>query len=150
MRKKVRAAAAGARIKEFIEELPEGYHTLLGDNGLNISGGQRQRISIARELFKEVKLLIFDEATSSLDTQSEREIQKNIDEFRGIKTIILIAHRLSTVRHSDLIFVLKDGKIVEKGSYEQLFGLKGEFRSMVEQQMAPGPRAKRQAVHGKL
>jgi len=131
---RVHRAAAGAHIHEFIENLSDRYDGSLGDSGINISGGQRQRISIARELFKEVKLLIFDEATSSLDAQSEREIQRNIDEFRGAKTIILIAHRLSTVRHSDLIVVLKGGEIVEKGTYDELYDLKGEFRTMLQQQ----------------
>ena len=133
-KEKVREAAVGAHIQKFIESLPDGYDAVLGDNGINISGGQRQRISIARELFKDVKLLIFDEATSSLDGHSEREIQRNIDEFRGEKTIILIAHRLSTVKNSDLIFVLKDGEIVEQGSYDELYDLNGEFRTMVQQQ----------------
>ncbi|MGB0383343.1 MAG: ABC transporter ATP-binding protein [Ardenticatenaceae bacterium] len=136
---KLRTAATRAHIKDFIEQLPHGYESPLGDNGLNISGGQRQRISIARELYKDVKLLIFDEATSSLDTDSEREIQRNIDELRGEKTIVLIAHRLSTVRNSDLIFVLKDGRIVEQGSYEQLYQRHGEFRRMVDLQSTAAP-----------
>lgn len=130
----VHRAAAGAHIDQFIEDLPDRYDAFLGDNGINISGGQRQRISIARELFKEAQLVIFDEATSSLDGHSEREIQKNIDEFRGVKTIIIIAHRLSTVRRSDLIVVLKDGEIVEQGTYDELYDLNGEFRVMVQEQ----------------
>ena len=114
--------------------LPLGYDTSLGDNGVNISGGQRQRISIARELFKDVRLLIFDEATSALDTNSERAIQENIDEFRGDKTVVIIAHRLSTVKNSDLILVLSGGEVVEQGSYNQLYSLGGLFKAMVDQQ----------------
>ena len=107
---------------------------MLGEGGINISGGQRQRLCIARELYKNAKILVFDEATSSLDTKTEKEIQKNIDEFKGKKTIILVAHRLSTVRNADRIFVLKNGTIVEEGSFNDLYALKGEFRTMVEQQ----------------
>lgn len=131
---KIESAAARAYINDFIERLPHGYDTLLGDNGMKISGGQRQRVSIARELFKGVKLLIFDEATSALDSDAEREIQKNIDELKGQKTVILIAHRLSTVKKSDIIFLLKDGRIVEQGSYDHLYRLNGEFRRMVDMQ----------------
>jgi len=131
---RIEAAAAGADIRSFIETSPRGYDTLLGQSGLNISGGQRQRISIARELFKDIKLLIFDEATSSLDIDSEREIQKNIDDLQRQKTIVLVAHRLSTVRNSDIIFVLKDGRIIEQGSYDQLYHRNGEFRRIVDLQ----------------
>ncbi|MDA1347820.1 MAG: ABC transporter ATP-binding protein [Chloroflexi bacterium] len=130
----VRGVAARAYIQQFIEGLPDSYDTLLGDDGVNVSGGQRQRISIARELFKDAQVLIFDEATSSLDSKSEREIQLNIDDLHGEKTIVVIAHRLSTVRNSDEIYVLKDGSIIEKGSYAELIVLGGEFKSMVDQQ----------------
>jgi len=128
-------ATEKAHIRDFIENLPQGFDTLLGDGGINISGGQRQRIMIARELCKQSSLLIFDEATSALDTDSEIEIQKDIDEFRGEKTIVLIAHRLSTIKNSDLIFLLKDGGIIEQGTYDQLYELNGEFRRMADQQM---------------
>ena len=136
----VKAAVTQAHIRQVIEGLPESYETLLGDDGVNLSGGQRQRVSIARELFKDAKLLIFDEATSSLDSKSEREIQRNIDDLRGDKTVVVIAHRLSTVRNSDEIYVLKDGKIVEQGPYDELYALGGEFRSMVDQQALSGER----------
>ena len=106
---KVQAAAQASGASDFIDSLPDGYDSLLGDNGINISGGQRQRISIARELYKDTSLLIFDEATSALDTESETEVQNSIDALRGEKTIVLIAHRLSTIRNCDTIFVLKDG-----------------------------------------
>ena len=130
-RERVKATAGAS---DFIEALPEGYDSLLGDNGINISGGQRQRISIARELYKDARLLIFDEATSALDTESEIEVQNSIDNLRGDKTIILIAHRLSTVRKCDMIFVLKEGRVTEQGSYETLYNLNGEFTHMVNRQ----------------
>ncbi len=133
-RDKVQSAARAARASEFIEALPEGYDSLLGDNGINISGGQRQRISIARELYKDARLLIFDEATSALDTESELEVQNSIDNLCGDKTIILIAHRLSSVRNCDTIYVLKEGRVTEQGSYETLYNIGGEFTRMVERQ----------------
>ena len=133
-RARVRDAASAAGAADFIDNLPEGCDSLLGDNGVNISGGQRQRISIARELYKQASLLIFDEATSALDTQSEIEVHSSIDALRGDKTIILIAHRLSTVRNCDTIYVLSDGRVVERGSYDQLCDLGGEFARMVERQ----------------
>ena len=133
-RDRVRAAARAGRVSDFIESLPDGYDALLGDNGINISGGQRQRISIARELYKDAGLLIFDEATSALDTESETEVQRSIDALRGNKTIILVAHRLSTIRNCDTIFVLKDGRVVEQGNFGRLFRFGGEFTQMLNQQ----------------
>lgn len=133
-RAKVQVAARAAGASDFIESLPEGCDSLLGDNGINISGGQRQRISIARELYKDTSLLIFDEATSALDTESEMEVQKSIDALRGKKTIILIAHRLSTIRNCDIIYLLKDGRVVEEGTYDSLYNLNGEFTQMVNNQ----------------
>jgi len=127
-------AAEKARIHDFIQTLPKGYHTRLGDGGINISGGQRQRIMIARELCKHSNMLIFDESTSALDTTTEREIQHNIDAFKGEKTIILIAHRLSTVKNADLIYVLKHGAIVGAGTYSELYAQNPEFQRMVDQQ----------------
>ena len=131
---KVMAAANRAFLTDFIEALPAGYDTVMGDDGVNISGGQRQRISIARELFKDAKLLMFDEATSSLDTHSEREIQRNIEGVRGEKTVVIIAHRLSTVKASDMIFVLDNGVVAEQGTYDELYSLGGLFKVMVDQQ----------------
>ena len=127
-------AARTAHASEFIEDLPAGYDTLLGDNGMKISGGQRQRVAMARELYKNARLLIFDEGTSALDTESERIIQENIDELRDNTTLILIAHRLSTVRNSDMIFVLDGGRVIEQGTYEYLCALGGRFAAMVDQQ----------------
>ena len=107
---------------------------MLGDNGMKLSGGQRQRVAIARELYKNARVLIFDEGTSALDTESERIIQENIDALRSDTTLILIAHRLSTVRNSDMIFVLEDGRIVEQGTYDYLYAARGRFAEMVDQQ----------------
>ena len=131
---RIPAVTKRASVDEFIEQLPEKYDTVLGDNGINISGGQRQRITIARELSRNTPILIFDEATSSLDTETERKIQKSIDESHGEKTIIIIAHRLSTIRNSDKIFVLDKGEIIEEGSYEELYAKDGRFRKMVDSQ----------------
>ncbi len=135
----VAAAARNARIDQFVARLPERYESTLGTDGLKISGGQRQRINIARELFKDVSLLLFDEATSSLDSESERTIQSNLEEFHGKKTMVLIAHRVSTVKNADVIFVLKDGRIVQQGKFEELYNEEGEFRRLVDVQMIPSP-----------
>jgi subfamily B ATP-binding cassette protein MsbA len=108
-----------------------GYETKIGDKGVKLSGGQRQRIAIARELFREPEIMILDEATSSLDTESEQLIQQSINSLKGERTIVIIAHRLSTVRNCDYIYVLKDGRIVEEGSFDELYGdEKSRFYSM--------------------
>lgn len=117
---RVRAAARAAHAGEFIDDLSEGYNTMVGDRGIRLSGGQKQRLFIARELFKQPHLLILDEATSALDSESERAIQRSIDSLKGEITIIIIAHRLSTVKNADTVCVLEGGRIVEKGSYAQL------------------------------
>ena len=132
----MREAAEAANIAEFIESLPDGYDTPLGEDGLNISGGQRQRIAIARELYKSVPVLILDEATSALDSESERVVQQSIDSLRGDKTVIVIAHRLSTVRNADTIFVLREGRLVERGGYAALYARNGVFTRMVDTQSA--------------
>ena len=132
--KDLESVSAQAYIDQFVDKLPEKFETHLGDEGMNMSGGQRQRISIARELYKQAELLVFDEATSALDTKSEKQIQRNLDRMKGYKTIIVIAHRLSTVKNSDVVYVLKDGEVIERGSYSELMSLAGEFKSMVDQQ----------------
>ena len=113
-------AAKRAYCHQFIHELPEGYKTIVGDRGIKLSGGQRQRLCIARELFKNPRLLILDEATSSLDTESEQYIQKSIDELKGKITVVIIAHRLSTIKNVEYIYVMDKGRIIEEGSYEEL------------------------------
>jgi ABC-type multidrug transport system fused ATPase/permease subunit len=117
---RIRQAANAAYLDDFIETLPQGYHSMVGDRGLRLSGGQRQRLSIARELFRKPSLLILDEATSALDSESERAIQKSIDDLKGIMTVILIAHRLSTIRNVDQVYVFDKGQLIEHGSYESL------------------------------
>lgn len=117
---RVRRAAQSAHLLEFIESLPDGFNSLVGDRGIRLSGGQRQRLFIARELFKEPRLLILDEATSSLDSEAERVIQQSIDELRGRMTVVIIAHRLATVRSADTVFVFDKGRLVEEGDYAAL------------------------------
>ena len=145
----MREAAEAADIAEFIESLPGGYDTALGEDGLNVSGGQRQRIAIARELYKRVPVLILDEATSALDSESEMVVQQSIDSLRGDKTVIVIAHRLSTVRNADTIFVLREGRIVEQGGYAALYARNGVFTRMVDTQSA-APDAGSAAEAGRL
>jgi len=115
---KIRKAANQANILDFIDSLDDGFNSLVGDRGVLLSGGQRQRLFVARELFRNPNLLILDEATSALDSESEKEIQKSIDNLKGEITVIAIAHRLSTIKNVDLIYVLKDGRIIESGSYQ--------------------------------
>jgi len=110
-------------------KLPQGYDTILGDRGLKVSGGQRQRITVARALIRSAKLLIFDEATSSLDTQTERLIQESMESLKGEKNIIVISHRLSTITNADLIYVLDKGRVVRSGSYEEVMSNNGEILS---------------------
>ena len=117
---RIKKAAARANISEFIEELPDGYETQVGDRGSNLSGGQRQRIFIARELFREPKLLILDEATSALDAESETAIKKSIDDLSGQTTVIIIAHRFSTIKNVDQVLVFDKGRVVEKGKFLDL------------------------------
>jgi subfamily B ATP-binding cassette protein MsbA len=118
----------------MVENFPDKEDTLLGDNGILISGGQKQRISIARELYRDCSLLIMDEATSALDTENELTIQTNINELKGKYTIIIIAHRLSTVKSADVIYLLDKGKIEAFGNFEELKNISQRFRKMVELQ----------------
>lgn len=122
---RIKDAARKANIDYFIETLPDGYRTRVGDRGIRLSGGQRQRLFIARELFRQPQLLILDEATSALDSESERAIQQSIDELKGSITVVIIAHRLSTVRNVDRVFVFDQGVLVEEGPYEQLRDTEG-------------------------
>lgn len=123
-----------AALTDFIETLPEQEQTLLGNNGINLSGGQKQRISIARELYKDIDILILDEATSALDSETEREIQENIDALKGTYTILIIAHRLATIKKADVIYLMDKGTIIDKGNFEQLIASSPRFRRMVELQ----------------
>lgn len=121
-------------LKNFLAGLPRGYEELLGHNGMNISGGQKQRISIARELYKDVELLIMDEATSALDSETENEIRKSLEELQGSLTIVSIAHRLSTIRHADQIYLMDAGRIVANGNFEELKNKSDYFRKLTDLQ----------------
>ena len=132
---RVEEAARRAYAHHFIDDLPDGYQTVAGEQGVRLSGGQRQRLFIARELFKRPNLLILDEATSALDTESERYIQDSIDALKGEMTVVIIAHRLSTIKNVDRVYVLDDGRVIEHGSYDELRNHnESRFRQMVEMQ----------------
>jgi subfamily B ATP-binding cassette protein MsbA len=125
----VRAAKA-ANAHEFILAAPQGYQTIIGDRGVQLSGGQRQRIAIARALLKNPKILILDEATSSLDVESETLVQEAIDRLMKGRTNFVIAHRLSTIRNADRIIVIEDGRIRQIGTHEELIGEEGIYRKL--------------------
>ncbi len=122
--------AKKANIYDFIMTLPDGFDTLVGERGVKLSGGQKQRVSIARAFLKNPPVLIFDEATSSLDTESESLIQKSMEELSVNRTTIIIAHRLSTVRNADWIYVLRSGKLIEQGSHEDLLNMDGYYKTL--------------------
>ena len=124
-------AATIANVHDFICELPEAYGTLAGDRGIKLSGGQQQRICIARAVLDSPEILIFDEATSSLDSLGEKQVQQAVDNASSDRTVIIIAHRLSTVRHANKIIVLDDGKIVEQGTHDELLKSKGHYYQQV-------------------
>jgi subfamily B ATP-binding cassette protein MsbA len=123
-----------ARLKDFVNQLPQGLDTLIGDRGVRLSGGEKQRVSIARALLKGAEILILDEATSSLDSQTEKLIQEAVDEAVAGRTAIVIAHRLSTIKHADKIVVLKDGTVTEQGTLDELLKEKGTFFHLWEEQ----------------
>src|SRR5690554_2087176 len=131
---KFEEAIRKAAISSFINELANKEHTVLGNNGINLSGGQKQRVSIARELYKDIDILILDEATSALDSETEREIQENIDRLKGNYTIIIIAHRLATIKNADTIFLMDRGEIIGQGDFSQLVLNSERFKKMVELQ----------------
>jgi ABC-type multidrug transport system fused ATPase/permease subunit len=131
----IKKAAQIANAEEFINNLEKGYDTEVGERGIKLSGGQRQRIGIARAILADPKILIFDEATSNLDSYSEKLIQEAMEKIRKNRTVIVIAHRLSTIKKSDQIFVLEDGQLVEKGTHTQLAQEKcGLYRKLIDLQ----------------
>lgn len=143
---RLQQTASVARIKEFIESLPEGFQTLVGENGVRVSGGQKQRIGIARALYRDPEILIFDEATSSLDNVTERELNAEIEMLSGSKTIVIVAHRLSTVARCDVIHVFDEGRIVGSGTHLQLLQSCGVYRSLYDAQSDAVPQAIRETV----
>jgi ATP-binding cassette subfamily B protein len=130
----VRRAAEAARIDRFIAGLPEGYETQVGERGLKLSGGEKQRVGIARTILKDPPILVLDEATSALDTETERDIQSELKAVARGRSVIMIAHRLSTVVDADRIVVLEDGVIVEEGTHEALLARGGRYASMWQRQ----------------
>ncbi len=128
-------AAKIANAHDFILQLPDGYDTLIGERGVKLSGGQRQRIAIARTVLKDAPLLILDEATSSVDTETEMLIQQALEKMMVGKTVIVIAHRLSTIRNADKIVVLEGSRVIEEGSHQQLMKEKGLYRRLVSVQI---------------
>jgi ATP-binding cassette, subfamily C, bacterial len=130
-------ALALAAADDFVRTLPEGLRTVLGDRGVLVSGGERQRLSLARALLRRPSLLILDEATSSLDSENERRIQAAIEGLHEQITIVVITHRLSTIRNADLIHVIDNGRVVESGSWEALASSGGRFRALCEAQGVP-------------
>jgi len=129
-------AAEAAHVLEFANELPDGLNTNVGDRGVLLSGGQRQRIAIGRALLKNAPVLILDEATSSLDTKSERRIQQALDELMKNRTTLVIAHRLSTVERADHIIVLDRGRIVESGTHKELLDRDGQYATLYRMQFS--------------
>lgn len=127
------AAAKAANAHTFIAALPDGYNTIVGERGSQLSGGQKQRVAIARAIIKDPKLLLLDEATSALDAESERVVQEALDQVMVGRTTVVVAHRLSTIRGADIIAVLKNGAVLEKGRHEELMLVKdGTYASLVE------------------
>lgn len=140
----IKNAAKLAAADRFIEALPNGMHTKVGERGVKLSGGQKQRIAIARVFLKDPKVVIFDEATSSLDTQTERKIQQTLNSLSKGRTTIIIAHRLSTVRNADRIIVLDRGNVIEEGTHEELLNKKGKYFQLYEAQKRDGKYIKKE------
>jgi ATP-binding cassette, subfamily B, bacterial PglK len=127
---RVTAALRLAQLGEFVAGLPAGLDTMLGERGTRLSGGQRQRVAIARALYDEPEVLVFDEATSALDTPTERELIAALEALRGVKTLVVIAHRLTTVRHCDRLAVLRDGRLAAVGPWDELLARDAGFRAL--------------------
>jgi subfamily B ATP-binding cassette protein MsbA len=133
-RERLVTAARAAHALEFIEALPEGFETQIGEGGVRLSGGQRQRLAIARALLKDAPILLLDEATSALDAESEQHVQAALREVTKNRTTLVIAHRLSTIQHADRILVIRNGQIVEDGGHQQLLAQQGEYFQLCRHQ----------------
>jgi len=130
--------AKASRVEQFLDKLPDGFDTIIGERGVRLSGGERQRVAIARALIKGSPIMVFDEATSSLDTVNEHEIRKSIEKVSKGRTTIVIAHRLSTIKNADMVIVLNEGEVVGQGSHSELFARCTTYRNLVEHQMVGG------------
>jgi len=136
----VERAAEAAHAHGFIQQLPLGYDTMVGERGTELSGGQRQRLAIARAILRNPPILVFDEATSSLDTEAERLVQQAIERLLEGRTVFVIAHRLSTVQRADQILVLENGRIVERGTHQDLLAAEGLYHRLYELQFSDDDR----------
>jgi ATP-binding cassette subfamily B protein len=134
-REEVEVAARIAEAEEFIKDLPQGYDTLIGERGQKLSGGQRQRISIARAVLKNPPIMILDEATSAVDSETEAAIQRSLQKIAIGRTMIIIAHRLSTIAHANRIYVVDQGRIVESGKTAELISFRGVFAKLWDVQI---------------
>jgi subfamily B ATP-binding cassette protein MsbA len=128
------AAAKAAHAHDFVMQLPKGYDTVIGELGVTLSGGERQRLAIARALLKNAPILLLDEATSALDNESERLVQAALEALMVNRTVLVIAHRLSTVRRADRILVINRGRVVEEGTHDELIALNAEYRRLYDLQ----------------
>jgi len=140
-------AARRANAHEFIAKLPDGYGTFIGERGVKLSGGQQQRLAIARAILASPQILILDEATSNLDTESEQLIQASMATLLAGRTTFVIAHRLSTVRRADLILLMEDGSVLERGTHDDLMGHRGIYYAMVRRQMEASAAEGEQVLH---
>jgi subfamily B ATP-binding cassette protein MsbA len=128
----IRKALEVSYASEFVDRLPDGLNTVIGDRGAKLSGGQQQRLTIARAFLQNTDILLFDEATSALDNESEKVVQRALEAIAGNKTVIAVAHRLSTIQDYDQIFVMKEGRLIEQGTHSQLIANNSEYKKLYE------------------